>query len=68
MVRVIKRIEAQYKAREMEFGAVHAWCHERLVLQCECGERPTLTGSVTACDGCGTDYMIMRGESVPRSS
>ena len=67
MVRVIKRTEAQYEARKVEFGEVYRWCPERLVLQCECGERPTPTSSVTACDGCGTDYIIIRDDSVPRT-
>ncbi len=68
MVQVIERTEARYEARKVKFGKVYRWCPERLVIQCECGERATLTSSVTACDGCGTDYMIiLRDEFVPRS-
>jgi len=68
MVRVIERTKAQYEARKVEFGELYRWCPGRLVLQCECGERPALTSSVTVCDGCGTDYMIIfRDGFVPRS-
>ena len=65
MVRIIERNKAQYESRTMEFGELYRWCPERVVLQCECGERPTLTSSVTSCDGCGTDYMIIRDELAP---
>jgi hypothetical protein len=66
MVRIIKHTEAHYEVREVEFGEVYRWCPERLVLECKCGERPTLTISVTACDGCGTDHMAsFRGELTP---
>ena len=65
MVQVIKRTGEQYEARKIKFGKVYRWCPEHRVLQCECGERPTLTSSVTSCDGCGTNYMLIRDESVP---
>ncbi len=48
MVRVIKHTEAHYEVKEVEFGEVYRWRPERLVLECECGERPTLTNSMTA--------------------
>ena len=68
MVRVIKRTKAQYEARQVGFGEIYRWSPERLVLQCECGERPALTNSVTGCDGCGTDYVfIFRDEFGTRS-
>jgi hypothetical protein len=67
MVRIVERTEAHYKAKEMEFGKVRRWYPERLVLECRCGERPTLTSTVTACDGCGKDYMLVfRVESASR--
>jgi hypothetical protein len=66
MVRVVKRTEAHYEVKEVEFGEVYRWRPERLVLECECGERLTLTGSMTACDGCATDHMaIFQGELTP---
>ncbi len=59
MVWIIEHTEAQYKEKEMEFGKVLKWCPERLVLECGCGERPTISRIVTACDGCGKDYMLV---------
>ena len=68
MVLVTKRTKPQYEGRKVEFGEINRWCPERLVLQCERGERPALTSSVTACDGCGTDYVaIFRDEFGTRS-
>ena len=64
MGRRVKRTKAHYEVKEMEFGQVRRWRPERLVLECECGERPTLTSSVTACDGCGNEHMFaFRAES-----
>jgi hypothetical protein len=69
MVRVVERTKAHYQVKEMEFGKVRRWRPERLVLECGCGERPTLTSSVTACDGCGKDHMfIFRVETAPGPS
>ncbi len=66
MVRVIKHTEAHYEVKEVEFGEVYRWRPERLMLECECGERPTLTNSMTVCDGCATDHIaIFRGELTP---
>ncbi len=56
VLRVIKRAEAHYKAKDTEYGKVYRWCPERVVIQCVCGERSVLTGSVTTCDGCGMDH------------
>jgi hypothetical protein len=55
VVRVIERTEAHYDVREVEFGMVYRWCPECVVIECECGERPTLTGSITTCE-CGADH------------
>ena len=57
-MRIAERTKAHYEVIETEFGEVRRWRPERLVLECECGERPTLTKSVTACDGCGKDHMF----------
>lgn len=59
MMQIIKRTKAQYEARQVEFGEIYRWCPERLVLQCECGERPALINSVTTCYGCDTDCVFI---------
>jgi hypothetical protein len=56
---LVNRIEGHYEVKEVGFGKVHRWRSERRVIECECGERPILTSSMTACDGCGTDYTFV---------
>jgi len=62
MVTVIERAQGRYEVRAVEFGKVYRWCPERVVVECECGERPTLTQSRTVC-GCGFDHAaVVRAE------
>jgi len=55
VARVIERIAGSYDVQEVEFGLVYTWCPGSVVVECDCGERPTLTSSATTC-GCGVDY------------
>jgi hypothetical protein len=48
--------EARYDVQEVEMGEVYTWRPESVVVECGCGERPTLIASNTACDGCGADH------------
>ena len=48
--------EAHYDMQEVEMGEVYTWRPESVVVECGCGERPTLTASTTACEGCGADH------------
>ncbi len=52
---VIERIEGRYEAQDVPFGKVYAWRSGRVVIECDCGERLTLTGSATVC-GCGLNH------------
>jgi hypothetical protein len=52
---VIERIEGRYEAQDVPFGTVYAWHSRRVVIECDCGERLTLTGSATVC-GCGLNH------------
>jgi hypothetical protein len=61
-VRVIERVQAHYEVRDVEIGKVYRWCPERVVVECGCGEEPTLTASRTACGGCGADHAAFVGE------
>jgi hypothetical protein len=36
-------------------GTVYSWRPESVVVECDCGERATLTASRTACGECGAD-------------
>jgi hypothetical protein len=57
VVEVIERTEGRYDTYEVEFGTVYRWCPECVVVECDCGERPTLTASMTICSGCGADHV-----------
>jgi hypothetical protein len=52
-VRVIERECGHYEVREVAYGKVYGWCPERVVFECECGERHVWSGSEIVC-GCGT--------------
>jgi hypothetical protein len=55
-VKLIECTQGHYEAYEVEFGMVYKWCPECVVVECDCGERPTLTWSTTTCDGCGANH------------
>jgi hypothetical protein len=66
---MVERLEGHYEVQEVEFGRVYKWCPERLVVECECGERLTLTSSVTVCCRCGEDHApVVREELAARRS
>ena len=56
MVTVIEHTGGRYEVHETEFGRSYRWVPDRLVVGCECGEKPSLTRSETACARCGADH------------
>jgi len=54
--KIVEYFEGHYEAQEAPFGMVYKWCPERVVVECECGERATLTNATTTCVGCQIDY------------
>jgi len=54
--------EAHYDVQEVEMGEVYTWRPESIVVECDCGERPTLTASTTTCGGCGADHKTVARE------
>jgi hypothetical protein len=48
--------EAAYDVQEVETGQVYTWRPESIEVECDCGERPTLTTSATTCGGCGAHH------------
>lgn len=57
MVTIVERTEGHYDVREVEFGRVYRWCPDCVVVECDCGERLTLSASSTAtCHRCGADH------------
>jgi len=57
MVQILERVEAYYEHREMPFGKVYAWHPAYVALECDCGEKVTLsaTSTTTTCGRCGAD-------------
>ena len=58
MAKVIERVQARYEVDDVEFGKVYKWRPERIVVQCLCGQRLSLTSSMTSCVECGHDHML----------
>jgi hypothetical protein len=56
VTQVIERVKAHYEVHEVEMGIVYRWCPERAVVECECGEKLSLTAAKTACGECGADH------------
>jgi hypothetical protein len=58
MVQILERLQAHYESREMPFGKVYEWHPASVALECDCGEKVTLsaTSSTTpTCSGCGAE-------------
>ncbi len=62
-MRVVEHFEGHYDVQEVEFGRVYRWCPECVVVECDCGERPVLSASLTTC-GCGTDHRAVVWEQL----
>jgi hypothetical protein len=57
MTRIIEDIEAHYETHEVPFGRSYEWHSEHIVVDCDCGERFTLTAvSTSTTCRCGTDH------------
>ena len=60
--KVTKRTEGRYEAQEVEFGTVYKWCPELMVVECTCGEEPTISALRTTCGECGADHAAFVGD------
>ena len=56
MVRVLGYVGAHYEVHDMEMAKVYRWRPASVVVECKCGQTPTLTSSTTTCVGCGADH------------
>ena len=56
VTQVIERVEAHYELQATEKGTLYRWCPESVVIECECGERATLSASRSACGECEADH------------
>jgi hypothetical protein len=56
VAKVIERVRPRYEGQDVQFGKVYKWQPERIVVECGCGERFSLSASSTTCARCGTDH------------
>lgn len=64
MTRVIERVAGRYDVREVELGEIYVWRPARVVIDCGCGERLTLTRSETTCVWCEADHTAVVREAL----
>jgi hypothetical protein len=57
MVQILERVKAHYESSEMPFGKVYAWHPAHIALECDYGQKVTLTASstTTTCGRCSAD-------------
>ena len=58
MPQIIESIEAHYSTLEVPFGRVYKWHPEYIIIECDCGQKPLITGTsnILTCPQCGADY------------
>ena len=64
MSKVIESVEARYEVQDVEFGRVYKWRPESVLIECECGERLSLSASATFCRACGADHTVVVQEEL----
>src|SRR5215212_1318254 len=57
MAQITERVEVHYESSEIPFGKVYEWHNAYIALECDCGEKATLTATstTTTCSRCGAD-------------
>ena len=55
-MKVIECTEGGYEVQDVPFGKVYKWRPEKVIVECECGQRLTLTTLETTCGWCGVDH------------
>ena len=66
-MKVIEYLEGHYTAQEEPFGVAYKWSPKRVVIECECGARPTLTSLVSICSGCAIDHALSTRQELNES-
>ena len=64
MAKVIERTRARYELEDVEYGKVYRWKPERVMVECGCGEKTSLTHSETACEECGAEHTGLAREDL----
>jgi hypothetical protein len=63
MTTMIGCTEGHYEVQRTSYGEAYIWCPECVVVECDCGEKLTLTASLTACV-CGADHRALVEEEL----
>ena len=58
-MKVIECTEGGYEVQDVPFGKVYKWRPEKVMVECQFGQRMTLTPLETTCRWCGVDYRSM---------
>ena len=61
-VNILECVGEHYEVQDVPKARVYRRCPAAVSLECECGERPTLTSSTTTCFKCGADHMDVFAE------
>ena len=65
MTRIIEDPRAHYETHEAPFGRSYEWHPGRIIFECDCGQRSTVTATSptnTRCHQCGADNgVVVRG-------
>lgn len=64
MVKIIGRTDGCYEVEDVEYGRVYKWCPESVAVECDCGERLTLTFAETTCGKCSVDHAVIVREEL----
>lgn len=64
-MRVVEREREHYDVQEVPYGKVYRWHPERIIIECDCGERLIWTAPVTVCR-CGANYVYPGEEGTKR--
>ena len=64
MVQILQRVQAHYEGREMPFATDYEWHPASVTLECDCGEKVTLsaTSTTSTCARCGADLATFVNE------
>ncbi len=63
MATIVERTEGHYEVQKTSYGEAYVWCPQCVMVECDCGERLTLTSSMTACR-CGADHASLVREEL----
>jgi hypothetical protein len=64
VAKIIELVQAHYDVQEVEMGKVYRWCPANVLVECTCGEAPTLSTFRTTCYECGADHAAFVEEAL----